>query len=133
MYNIILLNEENKYWPIIAHEIERKMYFSIVNGFYEGKKQYLRKDMVVLIDNQYIEVVETIKKDTISYPDNKNITLDDVRFMKWPNGSHWYCKIGEIDIVDQYGNQKWHDKTDAINAAKWFIEINKNVYTFAQK
>ena len=56
--------------------------------------------------NPYYEIVEHVYSDTLEYPSDKP-TFDNVKFIQWPDGKHWYAKIGHEDIVDKDGNQKW--------------------------
>lgn len=72
--------------------------------------------------NPYFEIVETYYSDKLEYPDFKKPTLDDVRFIQWDGGEHWYAKVNKEDIVDKFGNQKWNSKVEAEKAAKWYIE-----------
>ena len=53
-------------------------------------------------------------------------TINDIRYIQWKDGSHWYAKIGKYDVVDENGNQKWDKYNDAINAAEKFLKtLNK--------
>lgn len=51
--------------------------------------------------------------------------MKDVRYMQWNihgnKGTHWYAKIGNLDIKDKDGNMKWDTKPEAENAARWYI------------
>lgn len=41
------------------------------------------------------------------------------RYIKWPGGTHWYCKVGPEDVVVD-GEQKWDTKRAAQRAfRKW--------------
>ena len=71
--------------------------------------------------NPYFEIVETYYSDKLEYPDFKNPTLDDVRFIQWNGGEHWYAKVNKEDITDEIGRQKWNTKGEAEKAAKWYI------------
>ena len=51
----------------------------------------------------------------------------DVRLISWKDGFHIYAKVGNDDVVDECGNQKWSTRKEAEEAAKWFIE-NINGY-----
>jgi len=64
-------------------------------------------------------VLETITKKGLIYPMKD---IKDVRYIKWPQGTHWYAKIGNIDIVDDRGSQKWDTKKEAEKAAKIFLQ-----------
>ena len=72
--------------------------------------------------NSYFEIVETYYSDKLEYPDFKKPTLDDVRFIQWNGGEHWYAKVNKEDITDEIGRQKWNTKGEAEKAAKWYIE-----------
>ena len=72
--------------------------------------------------NQHFEIVERYYSDKLEYPDFKKPTLDDVRFIQWDGGEHWYAKINKEDITDEIGRQKWNTKGEAEKAAKWYIE-----------
>ena len=71
--------------------------------------------------NPYFEIVETYYSDKLEYPDFKKPTLDDVRFIQWNGGEHWYAKVNKEDITDEIGRQKWNTKGEAKKAAKWYI------------
>lgn len=76
-------------------------------------------------NNPHFEIIERYYSDKLEYPDFKKPTLDDVRFIQWDGGEHWYAKVNKEDIVDELGNQKWDTKEDAEEAAEWYI---KNYY-----
>ena len=71
--------------------------------------------------NPYFEIVETYYSDKLEYPDFKKPTLDDVRFIHWNGGKHWYAKVNKEDVTDEFGGQKWNTKDEAEKAAKWYI------------
>ena len=48
-------------------------------------------------------------------------TEQDIRLLRFRNGSHWYAKIGKMDVVDEYGNQKWNTRGAARRAAEKFL------------
>ena len=53
-----------------------------------------------------------------------NQTSTKVAYSKWPKGTHWYAKVGNDDVVDEQGNQKWYTKKDAQKAVKFFKANN---------
>ena len=69
-------------------------------------------------------IVEEKDMETLTFPDEAEYNIDDVRFLQWPGGTHWYAKIGKLDICDDMGRYKWNCKGDAIEAAKWWIKNN---------
>ena len=78
--------------------------------------------------NPNYEIVERVFKDKLEYPGIENVTLEDVEFIQWPGGTHWYAKIRREDIVDACGNQKWNTRMEAMQAAKWYIETYYDYY-----
>ena len=67
------------------------------------------------------EIVETIEKDSLEYPDQVKLKLEDARYIQWPGGEHWYVKFGSTDVVVD-GKQKWNSKLEAEEAAKKFYD-----------
>lgn len=114
-------------WVIVATKVENLIYQAEINLFNKGVKFYLNKEMVSLVDNSTLEVIETVIKEKLVYPDDEKMSLDDVRYIQWDNGTHWYAKIGKFDVIDENKNQKWLTKEEARCAANWFIENFDNL------
>ena len=91
-----------------------------------GKHEiYLNNDIqVLLLDERIAEIVVTLEKDTLTFPDEEKPEMKDVRFLVWPGGSHYYSKIGSLDVTDEQGEQKWKTKAEAMKAAEWYIKEN---------
>ena len=70
--------------------------------------------------NTMYEIRSRVFVDEFKFPEEEPL-LKNVRFIQWPNGSHWYAKIGKHDIVDCNGNQKWNTRAEAEKAATDFI------------
>ena len=45
-----------------------------------------------------------------------------LKISQWPNGTHFYARIGDEDVV-LYGRRKWDTKEEAEQAAKKFARI----------
>ena len=71
------------------------------------------------------EICESVLSDEFKYPTTKRATLKDVRFILWDGGRHIYAKVGNFDVVDEHGNQKWNTKEDAVMAAENFLKREK--------
>lgn len=90
----------------------------------EKRKLYLAPEVnefAYAEGNNLYDICEIIESETFEYPPAVHI-LNNVRYMQWPGGEHWYAKIGNDDITDFNGNQKWNTKKEAEEAAKWYIE-----------
>lgn len=64
--------------------------------------------------------------DGMTVSDTKNIDVwalpeEKVRIIQWPDGKHYYAKIGNEDIEFD-GKQKWDTKAEAEIASKKFLE-----------
>jgi hypothetical protein len=68
------------------------------------------------------DVYEKNESEKLIYPDDINMDIDDVRYLQWKGGTHWYAKIGKMDVTDENGNQKWNTRKEAENASKCFIQ-----------
>lgn len=77
----------------------------------------------ISFDDRFSTIYDEVYKDSIVFPDIDRPTIEDVNFMQWDGGKHWYAKIGKIDVVVN-GEQKWNTKDEAIKAAKKFINEN---------
>lgn len=69
----------------------------------------------------HYEIIEEYYSNELVYPDFLTPTLDDVKYIQWTGGYHWYAKVNREDVVDELGNQKWNTKKEAEEAAKWYI------------
>ena len=74
-------------------------------------------------DDRFCTIIDEIEVETLIFPDIERPTIDEVRFIVWDGGKHWYAKIGKLDVVVD-NVQKWNTKQEAIDAAKKFIELN---------
>lgn len=76
------------------------------------------------------------------FPGNSIDTLDEIRYSekliwpyalpsdakisKWEGGTHYYARIGIIDVVDEHGNMKWNTPKQAERAVEEFMKGNEN-------
>lgn len=77
----------------------------------------------ICMDKRYSTICDTYYKDDLNFPDMERPSIEDVRFIVWDGGKHWYAKIYNFDVVVN-GEQKWNTKEEAINAAKSYIDEN---------
>lgn len=111
-------------WLEGACGLEKRTFEDRIRRFKENKPIYLSDGLAYYPPKEHPEYDEEIWKDELVYPYEYN--FDEVRFIQWPNGKHWYAKIGNIDIVDKWGNQKWRDKYYAMEVAKKFCKCGGN-------
>ena len=104
-------------------QMENEALNNRLNTFNTGHEIYLNHGMqVVLLDERFTDIVVTKESESLTFPDEEKPTLDDVRFLVWEGGKHTYAKIGKLDVVDADGNMKWNTRSEAEDAAKWYIE-----------
>lgn len=77
----------------------------------------------VLFDETCSVICDEVYKNSLVFPDVERPSIEDVNFIVWNGGKHWYAKIGKMDVVVN-GEQKWNTKEEAINAAKSYIDEN---------
>lgn len=65
-----------------------------------------------------LEITNTIEIEQFFLPS------EDVRIIQWPNGEHFYAKIGNQDVVVD-GKQKWNTRKQAELAAQRFLAAGK--------
>lgn len=111
-------------WIETACSLEDKTYRDRIQRFLSGKPIYLLNSLAYSPFKEHPEYDEEKWVEELVYPFEYN--YDEVRFIQWPNSKHWYAKIGNIDIVDKYGRQKWHDKSYAQEIAKKWCECGGN-------
>ena len=119
--NLATDEESHKWWfaaktarQVIEHA--KKFFIPTMQEGYNSVRQFGYTSK-----NPYFEIVETYYSDKLEYSDFKKPTLDDVRFIQWNGGEHWYAKVNKEDITDEIGRQKWNTKGEAKKAAKWYI------------
>jgi len=71
-------------------------------------------------DEQNIE--NEIWNENLIFLEEEQYHFDEVRYIQWQDGIHWYAKVGKLDICDKEGNYKWNTKEEAIEAAKYFCK-----------
>lgn len=116
----------NLSWVMAAHKLETETINNRLNMFDNGCPLYLINGLTSFVPNVTIDLQDECWKDTLEYPKPDTYTTNDIRYMQWKDGSHWYAKIGKYDVVDENGNQKWNTRNEAINAAYVFLKtLNK--------
>jgi hypothetical protein len=88
----------------------------------DGMTQVLNKQHRLFVNRGggYFGFTEGVHaKDTTTCSDYI-LPFEVPRFIQWPNGTHWYAKLGVNDIIVD-GRQKWNTKEEAEAAAKRFM------------
>ncbi len=70
-----------------------------------------------MMDDDTFETLQTIHKDKFVFPKEQDAKI---RIIKWPNGSHYYAKIGNEDVVVD-GEQSWNTRKAAQAAAEQYL------------
>jgi len=103
-------------WLKGATSLEDKTFKDRLEMFAKGKAIYFTDGLPYYCCNVHPTYEEEKWSEKLEYP--YEFQYDEVRFLQWEGGRHWYAKIGSIDIVDKYGRQKWSDKSYAQMIAK---------------
>lgn len=83
---------------------------------------YIQRSGGYFSHSDTISVGKTVNQDTYDYPGVDRT----IKINQWPNGTHWYARVGEFDISDNEGNYKWNTREEAINHTKPYL-IKNNI------
>jgi hypothetical protein len=88
----------------------------------EGHTLYINKagGFMPSLGPEY-EVKETIISEELIFPE---YTEKDIKIIRWPNGVHYYAKIGCVDVVID-GEMKWKTEERAYEKALVFLKVMK--------
>jgi len=64
------------------------------------------------------KILQRVERKAMVFPIS---SIRDIRIIKWPNGTHYYAKIGNTDVFYK-GKQKWDSKREAMRNAKAFFK-----------
>lgn len=97
-----------------AMSLENKIFQSKLKAINTFGKIYLRENGSYTTEGKTFTIIGVVEKDDIKYP---NYTNKDIKVSQWKNGTHYYAKIGNMDVIDEYGNHKWDSYDEAFNMA----------------
>ena len=122
-------------WLVTACKLENEVLQNRYQDFLKYGKIYLADGVQQLgFCEDVHEILEEVEKDELVYPEEAQFHLEEVRYMQWdvpgfPKGTHWYAKVGNMDVRDKEGRMKWDTKAEAEEAAAWFCqELNWKNY-----
>lgn len=112
-----MVEDRNKRTPMM-YELKRLKYTVMVNQI----KSLLDGEILVINSKGGYFPIKQDDEYRIIETDEKKYTSKDIKINKWFGGKHFYAKISEIDVVDEFGNVKWNTEDDATNAAEKYIK-----------
>lgn len=112
----LIMSSSGESWLKTACSLEERTYKDRIKRFLDGKPMFFTDGLPYCPPIEWPEYDEEVWKEELEFPYEYN--FEDVRFIQWPGGRHWYAKLGNIDIVSEYGEQKWNDKYYAMEVAK---------------
>jgi len=95
--------------------LENEIFQGKAKQLFNGRTLYLREIGSYMIDSKDFEITDRLASDTLVYP---GYTKADIKIKKWDGGTHYYAKIGKMDVIDKEGNQKWNTRWEAQQAAE---------------
>ena len=110
------MNIKDQSWFEAACSLEDKTYNDRINRFNSGKPIFFTDGLAYCPLIEWPEYDEEVWKDELEFP--YEYQYENCRFLQWPGGRHWYVKIGNIDICDDWGYYKFNDLTYAQELAK---------------
>jgi hypothetical protein len=119
IYSTMLSNGKN--FINTSCELENKIINNKINAVNEYGTIYLRENGSYMLHTSHYEVISFIEKDYLLYPEYSE---KDIKISQWINGTHWYAKIGKMDVVSEDGTAKWNTYEEAYKEAlKYFNKL----------
>ena len=98
------------------------IYEAKLKAINDGKMIYINKVGGCITMDKDIPFADSIKKRKCVYPE---YIKSDIRVIRWPNGKHYYAKIGSVE-VEINNETKWVKyETAYSNALKFLNKLNK--------
>ena len=121
MYHKILIAVKNRKTVVDDLEIlSNKVLKSYADFWLKGEILLINTAFGFRLLRKDVEVLDTIAKDNNIFP---CMTEKDIRIIHWKDGKHYYAKIGNKDVIDADGEQKWNTRKEARYwANKYFNE-----------
>lgn len=95
------------------------------NKMFESRMKMIQTDGACLLTDGLtvmpITVFEVIDECNMSEMIWPTYSESDIKVICWPGGTHFYAKIGNMDVVDSDSNQKWNSWDVAYEKAKEFL------------
>jgi len=108
--------------PMLCH-----LKFLQANVLSNQIKLLINGEKLVINENGGYFSIKSNQEYKISKINNFSFTENDIKTHKWYGGNHYYAKIGNIDVVDDYGNVKWNSEKQAYEMAfKYITQLNHN-------
>lgn len=65
--------------------------------------------------------------EVIEFVEGFKYSKSDIKIKRFLRGNHYYAKIGDIDVIDEYGNGKWNTVERAEEVAnKFLLKLNSD-------
>jgi len=80
---------------------------------------YIRENGSYMVMHSDIEVMDVIERDELIYP---QYTLKDIKITQWKGGTHFYAKVGNVEVSDENDNYKWNTYSEAKKHAENFVK-----------
>lgn len=86
---------------------------------HQAKMKYVNKGYTIAINScgGWMLVSENDVLETVS----KKYSTSDIKISKFDGGRHYYAMIGNIEVKDKYGDNKWNTHEYAYEVAKEFL------------
>lgn len=109
-------------WYEAADKLEKKTIEDRIKFFKKGNSLYLRDGLTYMSFKDEPNIENETWNEKLIFPEEEQYHFDEVRYIQWQDGIHWYAKVGKLDICDKEGNYKWNTKEEAMKAAESFCK-----------
>jgi hypothetical protein len=115
-----MIEEKEDRTPMLAHlkYLQATILSDQLKHLLAGEKLVVNKDggyFPIKLEQEY----------KITEIDGDKFTTKDISVKKWWGGKHYYAKVGNVDVVDDYGDVKWNTEQYAYDVAvKYMNKLN---------
>jgi hypothetical protein len=102
----------------LSQYLSEKIFMRKLQMIFEGHTLYINKvgGFMPFLGEDY-EVRSEVTSEVFKFPE---YTKQDINVTRWPNGKHYYAKVGHMDVVID-GMDKWCDVDTAHKMAEEFL------------
>ena len=127
--SLIHIKADNKKSLVeLTAEVSDEIFNAKAKALIDCGKIYINKNGGFFPHSENIEVLEEMEVDSknIIFPSYSD---KDIKVIQWPNGTHWYAYVGDFQVEDRNGINKWNTKKEANDQAKSHVyKLNREQY-----
>ena len=118
-HDLLLAKKDRKNIADDLNVLASSVLGSYTKYWMQGKTLLINTEFGFRFMDETVEVLDKLVKLDNIYPE---MSEKDIRILRWGEGKHFYDKIGNEDVVDKNGEQKWDTEKEALYWAKKYLK-----------